>query len=294
MLDQPVGGMLPRHVLGQHDVGLALVFLAELLRLLDVVGAEGCGLGAGQRRARVVNRLTWCALRQMSARRLVVFRALGRNFRRPFHDLLEQQVHEQEQRLGLEHQQHRLFVRRVVEVLMHAAVLDQHHVAGLPRNMAAVVHVMAVALEHVEHRAVEMAVLLAGGARRVGLDVRFDRLRDVDGLRRDHALAVMSGTALPGHVLRREHPRLIDQLLVEMAVGAFERADEGALLGPALPVLVFLFRAFARLIVPHAGRIFENASHFACSLERGPNRTKSPGCGSTISRVLVKSIRRRG
>jgi hypothetical protein len=29
-----------------------------------------------------------------------------------------------------------------------------------------------------------------------------------------------------------------------MAVGAFERADEGALLGPALPVLIFLFSAF--------------------------------------------------
>ena len=141
---------------------------------------------------------------------------------------------------------------RVVEVLMHAAVLDQHHVAGLPGNVAAVVHVMAVALEHVEHRAVEMAVLLAGGARRVGLDVRFDRLRDVDGLGRDHALAVMSGAALPGHVLRREHPRLVDQLLVEMAVGAFERADEGALLGPALPVLVFLFRAF-RTLCPTPG-----------------------------------------
>jgi hypothetical protein len=111
------------------------------------------------------------------------------------------QVHEQEQGLRLEHQQHRLFVGRVVEVLMHAAVLDDHHVAGLPRNMPAVVHVVAAALQYVEHRAVEMAVLLAGGHRGIGLDVRFDRLGDVDRLGRDHALAEMSGPALPGHVL---------------------------------------------------------------------------------------------
>ena len=183
----------------------------------------------------------------------------------------------------------------VVEVLVHAGVLDQHHVAGLPRDVAAVVHVMAVALEHVEHRAVEMAVLLAGGARRIGLDVRLDRLRDVDGLRRDHALAVMAGPALPRHVLRREHPRLVDQLLVEMAVGAFQRAHEGALLGPALPVLVFLLGASsARLVVARRREAFENAGHLlAPGLEASSGRIAA--CrGSTISRVLVKSIRRRG
>ena len=54
--------------------------------------------------------------------------------------------------------------RIVVEVLVHAAVLDEHDVAGLPVDVPAVMDVVAVALEHVEHRAVEMAVLLAGGA----------------------------------------------------------------------------------------------------------------------------------
>ena len=56
MLDQAVGGMLPRHVLGEHDVELALVVLAELLRGLDVVGAEGGGLVAGERRDAILER----------------------------------------------------------------------------------------------------------------------------------------------------------------------------------------------------------------------------------------------
>ena len=85
-------------------------------------------------------------------------------------------MHEQEQRLRLEHQVDAFLVLGVVEVLMHAAVLDQHHVAGLPWDPPAVMHVVAVALEHVEHRAVEMAVLLAAGLGRIGLDVGLDRL----------------------------------------------------------------------------------------------------------------------
>src|SRR5262245_47433144 len=58
---------------------------------------------------------------------------------RPLHHLLQQQVHEQEQRLRLEHQVDTFLLVGVVEVLVHAAVLDQHHVAGLPRDLAAVV-----------------------------------------------------------------------------------------------------------------------------------------------------------
>src|SRR5262245_24894440 len=63
--------------------------------------------------------------------RFVVLAAFGWDLRRPLDDLLEEQVHEQEQRLGLEHQQHRFLVRIVIEMLVHAGVLDQHHVAGL-------------------------------------------------------------------------------------------------------------------------------------------------------------------
>jgi hypothetical protein len=80
-------------------------------------------------------------------------------------------MHEQEERLGLEYQQDRLLLGIVVEMLVHAAVLDDHHIAGFPRNVAAIVHVVAPALEHVEHRAVEMPVLLAVGARGIGLDM---------------------------------------------------------------------------------------------------------------------------
>src|SRR3981189_3558843 len=88
---------------------------------------------------------------------------------RPLHHLLQQQVHEQEQRLGLEHEVDALLALGVIEVLMHAAVLDQHHVAGLPGNLAAVVDVIVVALQDIEHRAVEVAMLLTAGLGRVGL-----------------------------------------------------------------------------------------------------------------------------
>ena len=83
--------------------------------------------------------------------------------------------------------------------------------------------VVAAALEHVEHGAVQMAVLLSVGARRVDLDMGLDRLGDCGGLRADHVLAVKLRAALPGHVARRIDPRLLEQRLVEVAVGAFER-----------------------------------------------------------------------
>jgi hypothetical protein len=62
---------------------------------------------------------------------------------------------------------------------MHATVLDDHHVSRLPFDVVAVMDVMSMALEHIEHRAVEGAVLLTAGLRRVGLDVGFDRLDDL-------------------------------------------------------------------------------------------------------------------
>ncbi len=69
------------------------------------------------------------------------------------------------------------FFRIVVEVLMHAAGLDDHDVAGLPVDPPAVMDVMAAALQHEEHRAVQMPVFLAERSRPIGLDMRFDRLR---------------------------------------------------------------------------------------------------------------------
>ena len=158
----------------------------------------------------------------------------------------------------------------VVEMLVHAAVLDQHHVAGLPFHVAAVMDVMAVALEHVEHRAVEMAVLLAGIERRIAFDMRFDRLHDVDGARRDDVLAVHRRSALPRMILRGVDARLFEELLIEVAVGAFERAHESALLRPALPFAVLdLVGVFlGRLVVAEPGRfVFQHSSHVRAPLK---------------------------
>src|SRR5262249_7696231 len=69
----------------------------------------------------------------------------------------------------------------------------------------------------------------------VGLDVSLDRLADGGGARRDARLAVMLRPALPRLVAEREHARLIEQVLGQLAVGAFERTHEGALPLPALP-----------------------------------------------------------
>src|SRR6516165_2351653 len=151
---------------------------------------------------------------------------------------------------------------------MDATVLDDHHVAGLPGDMAAVVHVMAAALEHVEHSAVEVAVLLPVSPRRVGLDMRFHRLDDGGRLRADHALAELAGAALPRHVAGRIDPLLLEQRLVEVAIGAFQRAHEGALLGPALPPFVLLLlglvvtnaRPYLIVHARHRGPPFESAA----------------------------------
>src|SRR5215472_8554859 len=107
------------------------------------------------------------SLRSDVGRRFEILMAGRQLVGRPFHHFLEKQVHEQKQRLRLEYQQNAILVLVVIEMLVHAAVLDQHHVAGLPFDVAAVMDVVAVALEHVEHRAIEMTVLLAGIERRV-------------------------------------------------------------------------------------------------------------------------------
>src|SRR6266567_5812330 len=57
-----------------------------------------------------------------------ILMAFRQRRRRIGNHLLKQQVHEQEQRLGLEDQQDRFIVRVVVEVLMHTAILDEHDI----------------------------------------------------------------------------------------------------------------------------------------------------------------------
>src|SRR5262249_21966767 len=148
-------------------------------------------------------------------------------------------------------------------------VFDDHHVAGLPGDMAPVVDVVAAALEHVEHRTVEMAVLLAVCRGSVRLDMRFHRLDDAGRLRADDALAELTRPAFPRHVAGWIDPLLLEQRLVEMAISAFERAHEGALLGPALPPLVLLlFGKFVGLVMPDARpRLVVHPRHSGASLE---------------------------
>src|SRR5688572_16618575 len=81
-------------------------------------------------------------------RRGPILMALRQRGGRIGNHLLIQQVHEEEERLGLEYQQDGFSRRIVVEMLVHAAVLHQHDIAGLPFNAPPIVNVVAPALEH--------------------------------------------------------------------------------------------------------------------------------------------------
>ena len=82
-------------------------------------------------------------------------------------------------------------------MLVHAAVLDDQRIAGFPWKRTAVMHVVALALQHEEHRAVHMAVLLAVAAGGKALHMGFDRLRNLRDLRIDDLLAVGGRAAFP-------------------------------------------------------------------------------------------------
>src|SRR4051812_5216295 len=118
---------------------------------------------------------------------------------------------------------------------MHAAGFDDHDVAGLPIDAAAVMNVIAAPFDDEEHGAVQMAVLLAEGTGTIGFDMRLDGLANRCRAGRDAGFAVMLRPALPGLVAKRKHARLIEQVFGQLAISAFERADKGALLRPALP-----------------------------------------------------------
>src|SRR5262245_42058033 len=160
--------------------------------------------------------------------------------------------------------------------------------------MAAVVDVVPAALEHVEHGTVEMAVLLAIGARRVSLDVRFHRLDDAGRLRADHALAELTGTALPRHVTRRIDPLLLQQSLVEVAIGAFQRPHEGALFRPALPLLVLLLlgKLVGLVMTDARPRLLVHARHSGTSLEsRALGRSVPPDLAARCEWDRALSLR---
>ncbi len=158
-------------------------------------------------------------------------RVLGR----VFHDLLEQQVHEQEQRLGLENQDHRFLVLVIVQMLVNAGVLDQKGIARFPVQAFPVVNVVALAFEDVEHRGIHVAVLLAVAVRGKDIEVRLDRLCDLHRLRIDKMFAVVLRPALPLPVGRVIDARLVEQLLYKLSIAPLQGPDEGTFFGPKLP-----------------------------------------------------------
>ena len=70
----------------------------------------------------------------------------GRRLRALLHRVLEQHVHEQIHRLGLDDQSPRRLLRAGVEVLVHAIVMHDGDVAGLPVVARAVVDFVARAM----------------------------------------------------------------------------------------------------------------------------------------------------
>ena len=93
-----------------------------------------------------------------------------------FRDLLEDQMHEQEERLGLRDQHDRLVFRIVVQMLVDAGVLDDEGIARFSVEALAVMDVVAFALQHIENGAIHMTVALAVAAGREAVDMGLDRL----------------------------------------------------------------------------------------------------------------------
>src|SRR5205823_9032785 len=80
-------------------------------------------------------------------------------------------------RLGFDDERTRRLFRVRIEMLMHAVIVDDRNVAGLPVVAHAVVHLVAGAVEDVERRLVDVAMLAVDTARRVFLEVDMQRLR---------------------------------------------------------------------------------------------------------------------
>ncbi len=85
----------------------------------------------------------------------------NRFFRRKLNHFLKDQMHEEEQRLCLHDQHDRLLIRIVSKMLMNAAILDNHCIAGFPINPFTFMHIVTFTLEHEKDGAIHMSVLLA-------------------------------------------------------------------------------------------------------------------------------------
>ena len=205
-----------------------------------------------------------------------------RRLRTLLHRVLEQHVHEQVHRLGLDHQGARRLLRAGVEVLVHAIVMHDRDVAGLPVVADAVVDLVAGAVEDVERGLVDVAVLLGGAAGRIFLEMDVQRL-GAAVLRLDVVAAEMLRAAVELELLALDDARHRAQPaeLVLEAVLAFERADEDAVPCPdraACHPLAALLRgrASARLI----GDDFACRAYPTCRSRResSPGRRTSASC----------------
>ena len=161
--------------------------------------------------------------------------SLGQGAGWEFDGLLKDHVHEQEQGLGLHHQDGHLLMVGGVEMLVHAGGLDDRGVARLVIEPPAVMHVVALAREDVKHRRVHVAVLLAADPGAEAIDVAFDGLGDLHVLGVDDHLVEIGGPAMPIGGGTGNHPGLGVEALVNLSIGTFQRPDEDALLLPAVP-----------------------------------------------------------
>src|SRR5258705_759730 len=155
-----------------------------------------------------------------------------RGRRRPrLHDLLEEHVHEHEHRLGLHDERARRPGRARVEMLVDAVVVDDGDVAGLPVVADAVVNLVALAVEDVERRFVDVAVLLRVPARRVLLEVDVKHLREAV-LRLNVVAAVRLRAVVEPDQASFPYPRHRPQPreLLPQVFGARDRAKEDTVL----------------------------------------------------------------
>src|SRR4029077_19555093 len=140
--------------------------------------------------------------------------ALGRRGRlRPLLDrVLEQHVHEEIHRLGLDHQSPGGLPFAGIEMLMYAIVMNDGDVPGLPIVADAVVDLITRPVKNVERRLVDVAVLLGLAAWRVLLQVNVKRL-GAPVLRLDIVAALMVRAAPGRSILSLDDPRQAPQAI---------------------------------------------------------------------------------
>jgi hypothetical protein len=140
---------------------------------------------------------------------------------------LEQHVHEQIHRLGLDDQGAGRLACTGIEVLVDAVVVHDGDVAGLPVVAHAVVDLITGTVENIECRLVDVAVFLGGAARRIFLEMDVQRLAQaILGL--DIVAAEMLRAAVELGFLALDHPRHGAQALelVGEAIGTGDGANE--------------------------------------------------------------------